>query len=144
MWQKLYLISETEDGPIKVGIAVNPKSRCRELQTGSPHALRVLHEVEIKDARAIEARVHGLLSDHHIRGEWFAIGFRAALLAVERALWSEPDESEGHIRIRPVASGGKLLAPSGVCECCDARRAHAREAMKAVRARRARAKESRQ
>lgn len=59
-------------GLVKVGYAQNPETRVRELQTGSPHELRLL--AHWPAPRALEGWVHSELSRFHIRGEWFAIG----------------------------------------------------------------------
>jgi hypothetical protein len=112
----LYVIGSPDlPDTYKIGIAANPANRCRDLQTGTPLELRVLHSLEVEDALAIEAVVHSLLEAARIRGEWFKIGFEAALSAIGDAL-------SGVRPATPAAIGG-CTAPPGECEYCDRRRA---------------------
>jgi len=59
-----------EDGPIKIGIAVNPSARLKELQTGHPARLSVLATVLGPDS--LEGDYHVRFAEHRLEGEWFA------------------------------------------------------------------------
>lgn len=66
----VYLIREEDDGPFKIGWCRKfPPDRVRDLQIGNPRELhlRGAYAGTLKD----EAKLHRLLSDHRIRGEWF-------------------------------------------------------------------------
>jgi hypothetical protein len=39
----VYFIGEDDDGPVKIGVAKDPISRLRAMQTGNPRRLRVEH-----------------------------------------------------------------------------------------------------
>jgi hypothetical protein len=64
-----YVIRAGEDGPIKIGKAMDPEARLAELQTGSWEELRLLHVVP--GYGEMERRFHIRLRAAHIRGEWF-------------------------------------------------------------------------
>lgn len=71
----LYIISEGEDGPIKIGRSRNPGSRLLELQTGNARRLRVVASYELTHDEACDAerRLHEELADWALSGEWFQL-----------------------------------------------------------------------
>jgi T5orf172 domain len=66
----VYIIGESRDGPVKIGVSTNPKGRLSELQTGTPVKLKVL--AKFRGDEEQEAFAHRLLGAHRINGEWFA------------------------------------------------------------------------
>lgn len=62
--------------PCKVGIAINPVQRARELSCGSPRRLIVLHSFAYptqREARAVECAFHRLIREFPpiaLNGEW--------------------------------------------------------------------------
>ncbi len=52
---------------IKIGVSENPKERRQDLQTGSPHRLRLLGVLDGN----LEASMHTLFHQFRFRGEWF-------------------------------------------------------------------------
>jgi hypothetical protein len=71
----LYIISEGEDGPVKIGRSRNPGARLCELQTGNARFLRVAacYELTHDEACDAERSLHEQLSDHAMNGEWFRL-----------------------------------------------------------------------
>jgi hypothetical protein len=68
----VYLIEMVGTPYVKVGVALNPKARLRELQVASPFLLRVREQASyFRDAYEVEAEVHETLKVRHVRGEWF-------------------------------------------------------------------------
>lgn len=68
----LYFIQSAVTGAIKIGRSKDPKRRLGQLQTGSPHKLRIL--LVIEDMGHRERKLHRRLRHHKIRygrGEWF-------------------------------------------------------------------------
>jgi hypothetical protein len=65
----VYVMEGEAGGPIKVGRAKDPWARARDLQTGNPYTLRVLH-VLIGD-HELEWQLHHRLKDSRLQGEWF-------------------------------------------------------------------------
>ena len=65
----IYAMQAGDNGPVKIGIAINPASRLRELQTGNPQALRIVEKIDAPDRQ--ERFLHERLKEHRIRGEWF-------------------------------------------------------------------------
>lgn len=82
----IYVIGfATGGGPLKVGIADNPPSRLRGLQTASPYELALLfHENVGISAQRLEFAVHWVLEKHRVRGEWFSVTLPEALAAIEQ------------------------------------------------------------
>lgn len=65
----IYFISY-EGGPIKIGVAKNPESRLRELQTGCPFPLRVLGTMP--GTISLERQLHIKFDHLRLGGEWFS------------------------------------------------------------------------
>jgi hypothetical protein len=68
--QCVYFALAEEAQRLKVGISIDVHSRIGELQTGCPHTTRLLYAAP--GNREIEHRIHSLVQDHHLQGEWFA------------------------------------------------------------------------
>jgi hypothetical protein len=87
-YPSLYVIKAASTGYYKVGKAINPSTRVRRLQTGSPFDLEIVHTVcgedEIEASR-LERRVHELLDPHHLRGEWFDCSLDRIMAAIAQA-----------------------------------------------------------
>jgi rubrerythrin len=66
----VYFVQAESGGPFKVGWALDPESRRRELQVGNPAPLKILDFVRgsVEDER----QLHDLLSEFRGTGEWFA------------------------------------------------------------------------
>lgn len=71
----LYIISEGEAGPIKIGRSRNPGARMCELQTGNARRLRLFTKYELTHDEACEAErtLHEELSGFAMAGEWFEL-----------------------------------------------------------------------
>ena len=85
----LYIITEGENGPVKIGIAKRPGFRMKELQTGNARQLDLYWCRPFENttfARIAEQRVHRDLQKHRMVGEWFALGPVRAAALVEAAL----------------------------------------------------------
>jgi hypothetical protein len=67
----IYVIGPIGDTPVKIGCSVNPDSRLVELQQGNPDVLKVIWRAYVEDMHTSEVRMHALLSNDRIRGEWF-------------------------------------------------------------------------
>ena len=64
-----FIDSETSD-TVKIGYSKNPWSRRRDLQTGRDDKLRVV--ATVRTTEASEIRIHDVLAEHRVEGEWFA------------------------------------------------------------------------
>lgn len=58
-----------EDGPVKIGKAINPAARVAALRTGCPVDLQLLTFADWHESN--ERLIHWYLREHRIRGEWF-------------------------------------------------------------------------
>lgn len=67
--QRVYFIG-AETGPIKIGIASNPVSRLRTLQTGHHERLELLATCD--GGMTKERAYHDRFAAHRLSGEWFA------------------------------------------------------------------------
>ena len=61
----------SENGTVKIGYSVNPKSRLPFLRVGHPGKLTLLGFIEA--TRSQEAEVHHLLARWRVTGEWFRL-----------------------------------------------------------------------
>ena len=80
--QSLYVIGHDLAGPLKVGIAVDPRQRLRGLQTGNPLPLVLFQVWQTQHPVRLERLVHTSLRAFSMSGEWF----NAPLPCVEQAI----------------------------------------------------------
>ena len=71
MGRDLYIIQMATTGDVKIGRSGDVTRRLRQLQTGSPHELRLL--LQLTGNGFYERRLHRQLYDYRLRknGEWF-------------------------------------------------------------------------
>jgi ribosome-binding protein aMBF1 (putative translation factor) len=65
----IYFIENIETKHIKIGFTTNVKHRLGQLQTSSPHELRVLSVCEGDDK--YEKELHSRFNESRLKGEWF-------------------------------------------------------------------------
>jgi hypothetical protein len=65
----VYFIGSGGNAPVKIGFAIDPELRLRELQCGNHTVLRVL--ATTPGGQRLEAEYHKRFAAHRIRGEWF-------------------------------------------------------------------------
>jgi DNA-binding XRE family transcriptional regulator len=74
--EKFVYVIGPSDGPFKIGIADDVKSRRSILNVGNPEYLRIWHYHEAAseaEAKEIETELHHHYQASHIRGEWFQL-----------------------------------------------------------------------
>ena len=107
--QNVYVLS-VPSGYFKVGIAKDPEARRRDLQCGNPEPIRLEGYTDYPwllgddgvDPRQMERRVHALLAEYRVSGEWFKAPFERLYWAWKLA-WMElrhPDVVERWRRAR--------------------------------------------
>ncbi|MFQ5852624.1 MAG: GIY-YIG nuclease family protein [Candidatus Binatia bacterium] len=79
--QKVYAIGykSGKKRNVKVGVSKNPKKRRDELQTGSPHKLKVYKttkSMKQERARDLEKKLHHKYRRHQLEGEWLELSKR--------------------------------------------------------------------
>lgn len=67
----VYFARQGASGPIKIGRAVDPHKRVRDLSVGSPIPLVILGAVLCEAYEEEEAEIHTRLDEHCVQGEWF-------------------------------------------------------------------------
>lgn len=72
MVRSIYLI-RGNNGKYKIGIAKNPQSRLKQLQTGNPELLTIIETYETTNASKIEKALHNRYSYTRKEGEWFEL-----------------------------------------------------------------------
>lgn len=65
----VYFIQGEDEGPIKIGVALDPEKRVAELQTGYPYRLRLLRVAT--GGYALESALHRAFRAARTFGEWF-------------------------------------------------------------------------
>lgn len=77
------MVSISDEGPVKVGIATNVRARLSSIQTGSPIQLTLsYHSIVTIDARRLERAVHEELAHRRLSGEWFDVSVKAAVESI--------------------------------------------------------------
>lgn len=89
----VYFIQCAPFGPVKIGSSANPANRIRDIQTASPHELRLLC-VAVGSERD-EKALHAVFAQERIRGEWFRPSERLMneidrIASMERKLGRDP------------------------------------------------------
>lgn len=72
----------------KIGVTRNLARRMKGVQTGSPHPLNLIWYKEFREAAVIEARLHSMLDQYRVSGEWF----RCSIIEIQDAsemVWEE-------------------------------------------------------
>jgi hypothetical protein len=65
----IYFVQAGDNGPIKIGLAISPETRKKNLQTAHYEELRI---IGILDGNShVEKQLHRQFRDYRIRGEWF-------------------------------------------------------------------------
>lgn len=76
----LYVVATSRAGPVKVGIAVDPKRRVRTLECAIGARLRMVWvSPPCAAARDVEALAHRRMAEHRTVGEWFNLPFDEAV-----------------------------------------------------------------
>lgn len=65
----VYFVQQGDGGPVKIGVAKDPRNRLADLQVGSPYPLRLL--CVFRTIVAYESELHRTLRDYRLSGEWF-------------------------------------------------------------------------
>ncbi len=86
----IYVISASEQGPVKIGYSSNPTSRVRKLQTGHASKLKLYYEqvVATHEVRKMERQIHTNLGYLRTHGEWFNLNVKDAIAEVQFGLMS--------------------------------------------------------
>lgn len=69
----VYLIGDRAAGVYKIGVAINPKQRLKQLKSGSSYKLSVIAAGLQFDAFNLEKQLHREFNAHRLHGEWFAL-----------------------------------------------------------------------
>jgi hypothetical protein len=84
----VYFIGNREKEVVKIGYTSGTaEKRLKELQTGCPFKLEVLHTIEdatIKD----EKRLHAKYSEYRLNGEWFTLNWEIEKLTYENSYYN--------------------------------------------------------
>ena len=80
----VYFIQEGQRGPVKIGRAVDPERRIRQLQTGNPTTLGLRHV--LPGGPKLESALHRRFEPARIRGEWFGHRYLPVILAFAEGL----------------------------------------------------------
>ncbi|MEE9610392.1 MAG: GIY-YIG nuclease family protein [Desulfatiglandales bacterium] len=68
--QHIYFIQAVNGGPIKIGLAKNPKARLSELQTAHPYELHIVGVIP-NGGKLLESSLHKQFANERLNGEWF-------------------------------------------------------------------------
>ena len=107
----VYLISMAGTAFFKIGMSLDPRIRLQTLQTGNPHALRIVRRSAVVDMRDAESRLHRRFEAQRVLDvdsrEWFEFGDEELVREVERA-FEEVGSEGGEFDDREGVSGAVL------------------------------------
>jgi len=114
----IYVIGAAK-GLKKIGLAYNPATRLKAIQTGHGAALSILHARPVHSdlASDVERRAHWLLQEGRVHGEWFRVSVAAARQAVDRAIAEDGQGEKANPAVgRPALNveETKVRLPAGV------------------------------
>lgn len=104
----IYVMScEAFPGVVKIGMSVDPESRRRTLEGGSPVPFKIEYAARttVDDLHLIESYAHFMVGPHHVRGEWFRVSILEAIAAVNVAISERAHElvcDEARRRNEPI------------------------------------------
>lgn len=68
----IYIIGMENSNAVKIGVASNPESRLRQLQSGNPYRLQLIQTFKATEAK--ERFLHARFREYKLIGEWFDFG----------------------------------------------------------------------
>jgi hypothetical protein len=66
---RIYFIGAVDGDVVKIGYSIKPEHRIRQIQSGNPEKLRVLHE--FAGGKSVERHLHVRFGPSRRHGEWF-------------------------------------------------------------------------
>lgn len=117
MQTKYIYIIRDGSGACKIGITDNPKQRLNELQIGSSVKLRIYNLIPVQagKARRFESKIHRLLKNRRLQGEWFFVDPKIALEAILAVVMDVRNLDE--IKVPKVPSG--QIGTKVICPNCN-------------------------
>lgn len=82
----IYVISESPDGPVKIGVGAKPEKRLGECQIGNPRPLALYWQYPWAAAPLLERAAHHKLAESHLHGEWFDVSVADAVATIDLLL----------------------------------------------------------
>ena len=80
----VYILSNSDNGYLKIGVSSNVDKRISQLQTGSWAELSVEYKSMVcSNSFDIESNIHEKLKDKRVRGEWYDVSMSDAISLVE-------------------------------------------------------------
>lgn len=110
MERYVYFIEAVGLGCIKIGIASNPHSRLKELQTGCPSELRLISVIKTDAASEWERELHARFGAALHRGEWFS---DTADLRDFAEAWFQTDDEIAFLWRSNITSGVQVQRYAG-------------------------------
>ena len=108
----LYVIASEEDGPCKIGITANIRSRLSMLQTGSAGRLFEVWHFDDNNwfCTFSEKLAHHALREHRLTGEWFSVSPAVAIAEINGLILTifRIESIEGVEKLEPDVSFGML------------------------------------
>lgn len=69
----VYVAKESVSGRYKIGISVDPENRIKQLNTGNPEQLILVHAfLATEQKHQSEVLAHSLFNENRLKGEWFS------------------------------------------------------------------------
>lgn len=106
---RVYVIGKSPEGPIKVGIAINPRKRVMELECANGIRFPAIWISPVcLNAGRVEILLHARMDRYRLVGEWFTIPF---YIAVGMAAQCKYERVSRYARVRALAEIAARLKP---------------------------------
>lgn len=125
----VYFMQQEVTLAVKIGYTERPQDRLRELNKGSPYAMRLL--CTMPGTRAIERRLHAKFRKHRLQGEWYAYcaEIEQEIKRIETGRPRGVVEKKGRWYYRPTGQGERAdRAAKGLPETIPLGKANTAEA----------------
>lgn len=114
--RSVYVMAEEGSASLKIGHAANPRLRLSNMRVGSSRIISLVYEVRCEQADAVERKVHDLLAEQRVRGEWFSVTeeeARAAIAFVIAKLRVKTEPAAATSDYRAAEEGGAMRLRTG-------------------------------
>ena len=71
--KELYMFHDETNDLIKIGISTNAHTRLEQIKTANPFQISMVAKWNVKNAHAVEKKIHAKLFERSFSGEWFLV-----------------------------------------------------------------------
>ena len=101
----LYIIGRSPEGPVKIGISINPRKRVKDLESAGGAKIKLIWLSPLcSNFLAIETDLHERLQDFRMHGEWFDVPFQPLVEYGERIKYKRRTKAQHAAELHSMLS----------------------------------------